>query len=153
VTVVNSGRSVLLDPGSANVVAAAGNGNGNGNGNGQPPGQAPDVNPTANLRVLSPRIRLATLRRSGLRLRIGVGGFRNRTMTVQLIDPRNGRRVGQARVSVATTVLQGRERVATVRVRFSRTVLRRLRRGQRYGLRIANTGGLGRTLQANVTIR
>jgi len=152
VTIVNSGRSVLLDPGSANVVAAGGNGD-NGNDNGQNPNPPADVNPTANLRVLTSRIRLATLRRSGLRLRIGVGGFRNRTMAVQLIDPRSGRRIGTANVNVATTTLQGRERVATVRVRFSRSVLRRLRRGQRYGLRIANTGGLGRTLQANVTIR
>ena len=146
VTVTNGGRAVTLDPGTVTVAA---------NAVGAPtpnPGGGPLL-ATPSLRVLTPRIRLATLRRSGLRLRVGVGGFRNRSMRISLINPANGRALGRATFSVATTTLQGRERVATVRVRFSRAVLNRLRRGRRYGLRIANTGGLGRTLQANVTIR
>jgi hypothetical protein len=152
VTVVHAGRSIVLDPGSATVVAAPA-----GPGGGAPlapnTGTTPDVAATPALRVLSPRIRLRTLRRRGLRLRIGVGGFRGTRLTVQLINPRNGRRIGSARVNVSRARVQGRERIATVRVRFTRRLLNRLRRNRRYGLRIANTGGLGRTLQANVTIR
>jgi hypothetical protein len=95
---------------------------------------------TPTLAVLGP-VTLSQLRHAGLRLRLGAGAVTSRTLTVLLADPASGRTLGRARVHVTPRgAAAGAE--TTVRVRFSRTALRHLRHGRRYGLRIPRGGGL-----------
>jgi hypothetical protein len=101
---------------------------------------APAVLTTPTLSVLGP-VTLSQLRHAGLRLRLGAGAVASRTLTVLLADPASGRTLGRARVHLSSRgAAAGAE--PTVRVRFSRTALRKLRHGHRYALRVPRAGGL-----------
>jgi hypothetical protein len=133
VTVAHAGRSIVLDAGSAQVAGAA-----------LAPftassQTAPDAAATTSLRLLgSTRVSRRGLQRNGVRLRVRVGSFTGRQLSYRVRDARNGRTVFRGRVSVGR-VTNG---VATVRVRFSRRNLARLRRSRTYGLTLPRQGGL-----------
>jgi hypothetical protein len=146
VRVQHGGRTITLDAGTASVAAgASGPVTTTANSTGDQTAQ-----PTAALRATPSRLRLATLKRSGVRLRLSVAGFTGRSLTVRLRDARTGRTLGVAKAAV--TAAQKRAGRATVRVRFSKAALRRVRAGRSYGVTIAAQGGLP-TQQVRISVR
>jgi hypothetical protein len=143
VTVNHAGRSIVLDAGRVDVAPAGGGTTTTADSTNTP--QA-----TAALRALPSRLRLATLRRSGLRLRTSVAGFTGTRLAVRLRDARTGRSLGTARVRI--TAAHKRAGAATLRVRFSKATLAKLRRNRSYGVSIARQGGLP-TQQVRITLR
>ena len=141
ITLNHGGRAIALDAGSVNV-------------GGAPVTTTADsgqrFQPTASLRALPSRLSLASLRKSGVRLRLSVAGFTGRTLTVRLRDARTGRTIGVAKANV--TAAQKRAGTATLRVRFSKAALRKVRKGRSYGVSIARQGGLP-TQQVSIAVR
>jgi hypothetical protein len=149
VRVQHGGRSIALDAGTVTVVGGA-TGAGGGTTTTATSSTTPDVQPTAALRVIPRRLRLATLRRRGVRVRIGVAGFRRTRLSIRLRDARTGRTVGTARVRV--TAAQKRRGVANLRVRFSKRTLRKVRARRSYGITVPRQGGLP-TQQVRLSVR
>ena len=141
ITLNHGGRAIALDAGSVSVGGAAAT---------TTVSSTTTLQPTASLRALPGRLSLASLRRSGVRLRLNVAGFTGRTLTVRLRDARNGRTIGVAKAAV--TAAQKRAGTATLRVRFSKAALRKVRKGRSYGVSIARQGGLP-TQQVRISVR
>ena len=155
VTVVHEGRSIILDPGSATVTPAPSPADTDGDGIPDAsdlcpttPGVlansgCPAPTPSRSARACASRIKLSTVRRTGLcmALRADAGV---RLVTVELL--RGRRVVARQRVSVRFAT----SRLTRVHVLFRPRSVKRLKAG-RYGVRVT-IRGIDRVLGANVTL-
>jgi hypothetical protein len=139
ISVTHAGQTVPLVPATVTVAPTPGGGPGPGPGLGDPTN--PLLSPTFQLR--NARARLSTLRRRGVTLRIGLGAFTGRTLRMQIRATRQGRvvAIGTARLRLrGARVVDAGARIVDVRWRPAARLVRRLRGGTSYGLRVSIAG-------------
>jgi hypothetical protein len=139
VTINHGGRQVALDP-STVVVAAGATTTAPSTGSGPLPSPV--------LRVLG-RVSLRSVRSSGVRISVGLGASTARTLRVQLLDAGTGRSLWSGRVSAGRATTGN---LHTIRVRFSKKVRSRMRKGRIYVVRVPRQASLP-TLQAQFRVR